>query len=93
VTRSLLPIAIGHELSLVLVAVVTLAFAATIPSRALHVGAAIVVLSFGIFRFVKPRAHFRWTTMRVDRKAPRVHPGPTIGAEGRSSPERPLKKP
>jgi hypothetical protein len=27
--------------------------------------AAAVLFGFGIFRFVKPRAHFRWTSMRV----------------------------
>ena len=46
VVRSLLPIAIGHECSILLVA-------------------AIALLCFGVFRFVKPHAHFRWTSMRV----------------------------
>ena len=46
VLRSLLPIAIGHEASIALVA-------------------AIALLCFGVFRFVKPHAHFRWTSMRV----------------------------
>jgi hypothetical protein len=31
----------------------------------LRIGAAAVLIGFGIFRFIKPRAHFRWTTMRV----------------------------
>jgi len=68
VLRSLLPIAVGHELSIVLVAGVVLGAAAIVDPRTLHVGAAIVLLSFGIFRFVKPRAHPRWTTMRVNAK-------------------------
>jgi len=64
--RSLLPIAVGHELSIVLVAGVVLGAAAIVDPRTLHVGAAIALLSFGIFRFVKPRLHPRWTTMRVN---------------------------
>jgi hypothetical protein len=66
VLRALLPIAIGHELSIALVAAIVLGAAAVIEPRALHVGAAAVLLGFGIFRFVRPRAHPRWTTMRVN---------------------------
>jgi len=66
VLRALLPIAIGHELSIALVAAIALGAAAVIEPRALHIGAAGVLLAFGIFRFVKPRAHPRWTTMRVN---------------------------
>lgn len=67
VWRSLLPIALGHELSIALVAAVVLGAAAVVDPDALHVGAAVVLFAFGIFRFVKPRAHPRWTTMRVNR--------------------------
>ena len=66
VVRSLLPIAIGHELALVVVAVVVLAAAEVVDPGALHVAAAAVLFAFGIFRFVRPRAHPRWTTMRVN---------------------------
>jgi hypothetical protein len=31
-------------------------------------GAGVALVLFGIFRFVKPRAHPRWTTMRVNRR-------------------------
>jgi hypothetical protein len=48
------------------VAAIALGAAAVIEPRALHVGAAAVLLAFGIFRFAKPRAHPRWTTMRVN---------------------------
>ena len=27
---------------------------------ALHLGAGIALIAFGLFRFIKPRAHFRW---------------------------------
>jgi hypothetical protein len=66
VLGSLPPIAIGHELSLVLVAALALVAAATIDAGVLHVVAALLLLAFGVFRFVKPRAHPRWTTMRVN---------------------------
>ena len=65
VWRSLLPIAIGHEMSIALVALVVIVLAAAVDPAALHIGAAVVLLAFGAFRFLKPRAHFRWTTMRV----------------------------
>jgi hypothetical protein len=68
VLRALLPIAIGHELSIVLVAALVLGAAAVVEPRALHVGAAAVLIAFGIFRFARPRAHPRWTTMRVNRR-------------------------
>lgn len=66
--RALGPIALGHELGIVLVAVIVLGGAALVDPAALRIGSACVLFAFGIFRFVKPRAHFRWTTMRVDAK-------------------------
>jgi hypothetical protein len=68
VLRALVPIAIGHELSIVLVAAVVVGAAAVVEPRALHVGAAAALIAFGIFRFARPRAHPRWTTMRVNRR-------------------------
>ena len=68
VLRSLLPIAIGHELALILVAGIVLLAAEVIDPQALHIAAAVVLFSFGIFRFVKPRAHPRWTRMRVNNR-------------------------
>jgi hypothetical protein len=66
VLRSLVPIAIGHELSIALIAALVLGASAVISPAALHVVAAASLLAFGIFRFAKPRAHWRWTTMRVN---------------------------
>jgi hypothetical protein len=68
VLRSLIPIAIGHEASIVLIAGVVIVAEETIDPSAVHIGAAAVLFAFGIFRFVKPRAHWRWTTMRVSRR-------------------------
>jgi hypothetical protein len=36
-------------------------------TSALHLGAGLALIAFGIFRFVKPRAHFRWVKARVGR--------------------------
>lgn len=68
VLDSLLPIAVGHELSLALVAFVLLAAAEVVDPSALRIAAAAALLAFGLFRFVKPRAHPRWTSMRVNRR-------------------------
>jgi hypothetical protein len=65
VLRALGPIALGHELSIVLVAGVVVVAAEVVDPAALHVVAAGVLLAFGIFRFCRPRTHPRWTTMRV----------------------------
>ncbi len=68
VLRALLPIALGHELSIALVVALALGAAAIVDPSTLRIGAAAVLLAFGIFRFVRPRAHPRWTTMRVNRR-------------------------
>jgi len=68
VLRALPAIAIGHELSLVLVVALVLGLGAVTDTSVLHMGAAVALIAFGIFRFVKPRAHPRWTTMRVNRR-------------------------
>jgi hypothetical protein len=65
VLRSLVPIAIGHEASIALVAALVLGLSTTTDPMALRIGAAVALIAFGVFRFVKPRAHFRWTSMRV----------------------------
>lgn len=66
--RSLVPIAIGHELSIALVAALVLGASVVISSATLHLAAALSLFAFGIFRFAKPNAHWRWTTMRVNSK-------------------------
>src|SRR5262249_17520765 len=65
VARSLVPIAIGHEASIALVAVLVLLLSTSTDPTGLRIGAAAALIAFGICRFVKPRAHFRWTSMRV----------------------------
>jgi hypothetical protein len=63
VYRSLIPIAIGHEASIVVVAGLAIGASAVIDPGILRIVAASSLVAFGIFRFVKPHAHFRWTTM------------------------------
>ena len=65
VLRSLAPIAIGHELALALVAVVVMLLGLLADPRPLHVGAGVVLIAFGLFRFARPRAHPRWTKGKV----------------------------
>src|SRR3954451_565039 len=59
------PIALCHELSIMLVAAAVLGAATVVDSSVPHVVAAAVLFAFGVFRFLKPRAHWRWTTMNV----------------------------
>ncbi|HET6548862.1 MAG TPA: hypothetical protein VFG79_10415 [Solirubrobacter sp.] len=68
VLRSLVPIAIGHECSIVLVAVAVVGLGLVADTHALHLGAGIALIAFGAFRFLRPRAHFRWTRLRVNRR-------------------------
>jgi hypothetical protein len=68
VLRALPAIAAGHELSLVLVAAAVLGLGLVADASVLRLAAGIALILFGIFRFAKPRAHPRWTTMRVNRR-------------------------
>jgi hypothetical protein len=68
VLGSLVPIAIGHEASIVLVAVLVVGLGLLADTHALHVGAGVALIAFGIFRFARPRAHFRWTKLQVNRR-------------------------
>jgi hypothetical protein len=65
VLRSLIPIAIGHEMSIALVAALVAGVSWVADSSTLRIVAAAALLCFGVFRFCRPRAHFRWTSMRV----------------------------
>jgi hypothetical protein len=63
VLRSLLPIALGHAASIALV-VLLLGGAQTVaPPRLVRVGGAVVLILFGVFKFLRPRAHPRWVGM------------------------------
>jgi hypothetical protein len=65
VWRALPAIAVGHELSVVVVAVVVSGLGLLASPAVLQVIAAAALIAFGVFRFLKPRWHPRWTRMRV----------------------------
>jgi hypothetical protein len=67
VVRALGPIAVGHEASIAMVAALVLGLGVVVDSTVLHLGAGAVLVGFGVFRFARPRAHPRWTRMRVNR--------------------------
>ena len=68
VLRALPAIAIGHEASILLVALLVLGLGVITDPAALHLGAGVALIAFGLFRFVKPRAHFRWVKGTVNRR-------------------------
>jgi hypothetical protein len=68
VLRALGPIALGHELGIVLVAGLVIGLEVLADATVLRLVAAGVLIAFGLFRFARPRAHPRWTTMRVNRR-------------------------
>jgi hypothetical protein len=68
VVRALPAIAIGHEASILLVALLVLGLGVVTDPSVLHLGAGIALVAFGLFRFVKPRAHFRWVKGTVNRR-------------------------
>jgi hypothetical protein len=65
VIRSLLPIAVGHEASIaVAVFLVSVAELVTAPD-VLRPVAAVLLIAFGSYKLLKPRAHPRWVGMRL----------------------------
>ena len=64
---ALLPIAIGHLLSIaVVVALVGGLRMASFNPDYIRYGGAAVLIAFGLFRLIWPRAHPRWVAMRVN---------------------------
>ena len=68
VLRALPPIALGHEASIALVAGLVIVLGVVADPAALHLGAAVALVAFGVFRFAKPRAHPRWVKAKVNRR-------------------------
>jgi hypothetical protein len=67
VLRSLGPIALGHELSIAIVVALVVGLEATVSAVTLRILGALVLLGFGIYKFVKPLRHPRTEEMRVSR--------------------------
>ncbi len=64
VLRAIVPLALGHIISVALVVLVAVYVAAALPHRWVHVAAAAILIGFGIYRLVRAR-HIRWVGMRV----------------------------
>jgi hypothetical protein len=65
VLAALIPIALGHALSVGLVALLLGAAGLAVPVRGLGLATAVVLIAFGLFRLARPYAHPRWVGMRV----------------------------
>ncbi len=65
VLRALLPIALGHELSIVLVVLLVGGAQLVAGLDALRLAGAVLLVLFGLYKFARPRSHPRWVGMRV----------------------------
>lgn len=65
VATSLVPIAIGHEVSLLATTAAGAGLGALIDPGWLRPAAAVLVIAFGAFKFLRPRLHPRWVGYRV----------------------------
>jgi hypothetical protein len=65
VVASLLPIAAGHELSIAIVVIAVALSQRFIPPHTVRLLAALVLVSFGVYKLARPRTHFRGAGMRV----------------------------
>jgi len=64
VLRALLPIALGHALSIGIIIAVVLLARVTVPHRTLKIAAAAILFAFGLYRLLRSR-HPNWVGMRV----------------------------
>ena len=65
VLGSLLPIAVGHEVSIVIVVVAVSLTEQLVPPYFVRLVAALVLVSFGVYKLVRPRSHPSGFGMRV----------------------------
>jgi hypothetical protein len=65
VLRSLVPIALGHEAAIGIVVLLVSGAALVAAPQVLRIGGAVVLVGFGLFKLLRPRAHPRWVGMRV----------------------------
>jgi hypothetical protein len=64
VFRALLPITLGHALSIGIIITAVLVARMSLPHRALKIGAATILFAFGLYRLFRSR-HPNWVGMRV----------------------------
>ena len=65
VLRALLPIALGHEASIALVVLLVGGLELVAAPQVLRAAGAVVLVLFGLYKFLRPRSHPRWVGMRV----------------------------
>ncbi|HEU0292018.1 MAG TPA: hypothetical protein VFR47_04745 [Anaerolineales bacterium] len=63
--RSLFPIAAGHALSLLVVAMTVMAGAQFLPAAVLEIGTAVLLIGFGLYKVFNYYRHPRWVGMQV----------------------------
>ena len=68
VLRALLPIALGHEASIALVVLLVGGLELVAAPQVLRAAGAVVLVLFGLYKFLRPRSHPRWVGMRVTRR-------------------------
>jgi hypothetical protein len=66
VIRALGPLAIGHLLSIAAVVAIIVGISAVVAINYVRPAGAVILILFGLFRFLWPRAHPRWVAMRVN---------------------------
>lgn len=64
VLRAIVPLTLGHIISVALIVIVAVFAATAVPHRAVHFAAAGILIGFGVYRLVRAR-HVRWVGMRV----------------------------
>jgi hypothetical protein len=65
VLQALVPIALGHEASIVLLVALVSAVQIAGGPTSLRVGGSLALLGFGLFKVLRPNAHLRWVGMRL----------------------------
>src|SRR5919202_3306404 len=65
VLRALVPIAVGHEASLAVVVALVSGLQVVASEDVLRIVGALALIGFGVYKFVRPRSHPRWVSMRV----------------------------
>jgi hypothetical protein len=66
VLRALVPIAVGHEASLAVVVALVSGLQVVASESVLRIAGALVLIGFGLYKFLRPRSHPRWVGMRVN---------------------------
>ena len=64
VLRAIVPLTLGHLISVAIIVFVAIFAAVRTADKAVHFAAAVILIAFGIYRLVRAR-HIRWVGMRV----------------------------